>query len=73
MKTKSFIALFLAVVMLFSFTACKDNSEPGKEGVIYAGFDQIFNDDGTRLDNYLSELQSKVDELQAQVNKMKSK
>lgn len=33
----------------------------------------IFNDDGTRLDNYLSELQSKVDELQAQVNKMKSK
>ena len=48
MKTKSFIALFLAVVMLFSFTACKDNSEPGKEGVIYAGFDQIFNDDGTK-------------------------
>lgn len=28
----------------------------------------IFNDDGTRLDNYLKELQKKIDDLQAQVN-----
>ena len=48
MKTKRIIALLLAAVMLFGFTACKDNPEPDKEGTLYAGFDQIFNDEATK-------------------------
>ncbi|MBQ3497737.1 MAG: hypothetical protein IJA87_01275 [Clostridia bacterium] len=48
MKIKSIVALMLAAVMLFSFTACKDEPEPDKEGTIYAGFDQIFEDEATK-------------------------
>lgn len=33
----------------------------------------IFSEDGTRLDNYLRELQSKVETLQAEVDTLKSK
>ncbi len=48
MKIKSIIALMLATVMLFSFTACKEKPDPGKAGVIYAGFDQIYEDEATK-------------------------
>lgn len=48
MKTKRIVALLLAAVMLFSFTACKGDPKPDKEGALYAGFDQVFNDEDTK-------------------------
>lgn len=49
MKIKRIVALLLAAVMLFGFTACKGNPEPEKKGTLYAGFDQIFNDESTKF------------------------
>lgn len=48
MKTKRIIALLLAAVMLFAFTACKEEPE-GKDqgttpGTLYAGLDNVYED-----------------------------
>ena len=66
MKTKRIIAIVLAAVMLFAFTACKKN-EPDipKAGELYAGMNSIFEDGNLKV-YYLKNPESFIKAAQAE-------